>query len=237
MTRLVNIISSIITAFILNVKHLLMQSTLQTMHLLSERQRHLKEIMLLHLLNSSLSNKCLLDIGPILNLSREKNIWMKTRSNDWWTRIVNGYFKEEDWLEAFRMTKPTFEWLCDELRDELLPEENQIGTREPVSVEKQVAVCLYFLASCCEYRTVGYIFGIHKSTVWKCVHKVVDTINAKLMHRIIVMPDDDECENIAAAFQKKTNIPQLIGAIDGIFLFFHPVMAIEILLIVKDGLQ
>ncbi|XP_018376456.1 PREDICTED: uncharacterized protein LOC108769767 [Trachymyrmex cornetzi] len=121
---------------------------------------------------------------------------MKKRSSNWWERIVNDYFKEEDWLETFRMTKPTFQWLCDELRGELIPKENQLGFREPLSVEKQVAVCLYFLASCCEYRIVGNIFGIHKSTVWKCVHKVVNAINAKLMY-MITMPDDNECQQIA----------------------------------------
>lgn len=84
------------------------------------------------------------------------------------------------------MSKPTFQWLCNELRDELTPKENQLGFREPISVEKQVAVYLYFLASyCCEYRVVGYIFEIHKFTVWKCVHKVVDTINIKLMQSYI----------------------------------------------------
>lgn len=29
------------------------------------------------------------------------------------------------------------------------------------------------------------------------------------------MPDDNECYEIAVAFEKKTHIPQLIGAIDG----------------------
>jgi len=79
------------------------------------------------------------------------------------------------------MTHGTFEWLCDNLREELLPSLNQLETREPVSVEKQIAVCLYFLASCCEYRVVGNNFGIHKSTVWKCVHRVIDAINKKLI--------------------------------------------------------
>jgi len=78
-------------------------------------------------------------------------MWMKERSSDWWNRIVNHYYTEEDWLESFRMTHGTFECLCDNLREELLPSLNQLGTREPVSVEKQIAVCLYFLASCCEY--------------------------------------------------------------------------------------
>lgn len=140
---------------------------------------------------------------------------MKTRSKDWWKRIVNRNFKEEDWLKSFRMRKCTFLWLCDQLKNELASSVYQLGFREPVSVEKQVAICLYYLSSCCEYRVVGNVFGIHKSTVWKYVHRVVDAINTKLMHQWIFMLDNDECQQIAASFEKKTNIPQLIGAIDG----------------------
>jgi len=33
------------------------------------------------------------------------------------------------------------------------------------------------LASCAEYRVVGNIFGIHKSTVKKCLYKVVNAID------------------------------------------------------------
>lgn len=147
---------------------------------------------------------------------------MKKRSFDWWYRIVNDHFKDEDWIETFQMTKTTFFWLCDQLREELAPNLNQIETREPVSVEKQVAVCLYFLSSCCEYRIVGNNFGIHKATVWKCIHKVINAINTKLMSSWIIMPDNDECRKIAEAFEKKTHISQLIGAIDGTHISILP---------------
>lgn len=160
----------------------------------------------------------MLDIGPVLRLSQERNIWMKKRSKHWWEQIVQNHFKEEDWIESFRMRKCTFLWLCDQLKNELTLSVYQLGCREPVSVEKQVAVCLYFLASCCEYRVVGNVFGIHKSTVWKCVHRVMDVLKdvlRKLMHQWIFMPDNNECQQIAASFEMKTHIPQIIGAIDG----------------------
>lgn len=115
----------------------------------------------------------------------------------------NCHFNDKDWIETFRMTKATFLWLCDQLREKLVPNLNQIGTRKPVSVEKQLSVCLYFLSSCCEYRIVGNNFGIHKATVWKCIHRVIDAINTELMSLWIIMPDNNECREIAAAFEKK----------------------------------
>lgn len=186
--------------------------------MLNKRRQHLMQIILLHLSNKTPLNQ-FFNIGPVLRQSQERTMWMKYRSQHFWEQVVNKHYKDEDWLESFRMRKCTFMWLCDQLRNELAPSVYQLGFREPVSVEKQVVVCLYFLSSCCEYRVVGNTFGIHKSTVWKtvycCVHKVVDAINTKLLHQWIFMPNDEECKQISAAFELITNIPQLIGAIDG----------------------
>ncbi|RLU19818.1 hypothetical protein DMN91_008377 [Ooceraea biroi] len=157
-----------------------MQCTVHVQNVLIKRRERLKKIILQHLLNSTPPNS--LDLGPILQLSREREIWMKECSIDWWHRIVNDHFKDEDWLETFRMTKETFLWLCSQLREKLAPNINQIGTREPVSVEKQIAVCLYFLSSCCEYRIIGNTFGIHKATVWKHIHRLQLLRRKRIFH-------------------------------------------------------
>ena len=104
---------------------------------------------------------------------------------------------------------------CTMLEEELKPSDFQFAPREPLTVEEQVAVCLYYFGSCCEYRVVGDVFGIHRSTVWKCIHRVTDAILKVLMPIWIKMPDKEECENIAEYFEEKTNIPQAILVIDG----------------------
>uniref|UniRef100_A0A1B0DF08 Transposase Helix-turn-helix domain-containing protein n=1 Tax=Phlebotomus papatasi TaxID=29031 RepID=A0A1B0DF08_PHLPP len=58
---------------------------------------------------------------------------------------------------------------------------NPISTRLPVPPEKQVALTVYRLASFAEYRVVGDVFGIHKSTVCQYFHRVVKCINRKLL--------------------------------------------------------
>lgn len=45
--------------------------------------------------------------------NRTKN---KIRSHDWWERIVKNEFKDEDWLENFRVTKDTFHFIVNELK-------------------------------------------------------------------------------------------------------------------------
>ena len=124
-------------------------------------------------------------------------------------------YDEEEWLENFRVTRSTFLYLCDRLRPSLEPEENILKPREPVSVEKQVALTLYFLSSCSEYRIVGNAFGLHKSTICKHIHRVVNAINKVLLPEYIRMPDSAECEEISNHCNEKYGIPRIIWAIDG----------------------
>lgn len=146
---------------------------------------------------------------------REKRIWMLPRSQEWWNEIVLEGFRNRDWIINFRMTRTTFDYICQSISGELLPAFNPISTRETIPPVKQVAIAIFYLASCCEYRIVGELFGVGKTSVWRCVHRVVDAINDVLLPEWIRMPTEDQCNEIAAAFEEKSNIPQIIGCIDG----------------------
>ncbi|PSN52818.1 hypothetical protein C0J52_09693 [Blattella germanica] len=50
------------------------------------------------------------------------------------------HFKEEDWLENFRMSSNTFELICQRLKPHLKPSKNAI--RKTISLRKQVAIAL-----------------------------------------------------------------------------------------------
>ena len=78
---------------------------------------------------------------------------------------------------------------------------------------KKVAVTLYKLGSCAEYRVGGAVFGIHISTVKKCVYEVVTAIK-HIMPSTIQIPCLDSCVEISDAFEIKSQIPQIIGCID-----------------------
>lgn len=144
---------------------------------------------------------------------RHRSIGAIPRTEAVWLQILNG--SEYQFREAFRVSKTLFNTICDLLREKLKPKFNFISTKVPTSVEKQVAICLYKLASCCEYRVVGNVFGVHKSTVKKFIYKVVKAINKILMRRHIKMPDSGEAERISTSFETISGIPQIIGCIDG----------------------
>lgn len=85
-------------------------------------------------------------------------------------------------------------------------------------MEEKVAIALYKLKSCSEYQVVGNIFGFSKSTVHNIFHKVVELIIKQLTREFIKFPNAREAEVIAKAFEKKTKIPTIMGAIDGSYI-------------------
>ena len=68
-------------------------------------------------------------------------------------------FTPIDWIENFRVSKDTFYYLCQELRYVIGRQDTQL--RKAVSVEQRVAITLWCLATCSEYRTIGHLF-------WTC---------------------------------------------------------------------
>lgn len=151
----------------------------------------------------------------VLNGIQYQRIWTKERSNDFWQRIVGNYFTLSDWLGTFRMSKETFTTLSDIVRTELEPKPLFLVSRQPLSVEKQVAIALYKLASCAEYRVVGDVMGVHKSTIQKCLFRVTMAVNNIMGKKFIFMPSEDEAKFISLQFKKTSFISQLIGSIDG----------------------
>ena len=65
-------------------------------------------------------------------------IWRKPRSLEWWRGVQAGLYGEGWWRENLRLTKDTFDILCNELRPNL---ERQVTRfRDPIGVEARVAV-------------------------------------------------------------------------------------------------
>ena len=61
------------------------------------------------------------------------------------------------------MTKRSFLKLVELVRYKMEPRPNAV--REPITLEKRVAMALYNLASNMEYRVTANQFGSHKTTV------------------------------------------------------------------------
>ncbi|CAM5094281.1 unnamed protein product [Eretmochelys imbricata] len=96
----------------------------------------------------------------------ERRFWARETSTDWWDRIVLQVWDNSQWLRNFRMRKGTFMELCDLLSPAMMFMNTKM--RAALTVEKQVAIGLWKLATPDSYRSVGNQFGVGKSTVGGC---------------------------------------------------------------------
>ncbi|KAI8516444.1 hypothetical protein Bbelb_050250 [Branchiostoma belcheri] len=130
----------------------------------------------------------------------DRAIWERNRSKNRWDETVVGTFTDADWQENFRVSRLTFDYLCDQLRARLQ------RRRIPVPVEKRVAVALW---------TLGHLFGVAKSTVCEFVHEVCQAIVHELKKQYIRIPKGQHLREVVETFEDKWQFPQCAGAIDG----------------------
>ena len=93
----------------------------------------------------------------------------------------------------FEFRRLLFNKLCVELQPLLEPSFRAVQKNiNCCSIDKQLAVTLYKLGSCAEYRVIGNVFGIAKSTVHSIFYKVISVIVKNLMKKYITIPTDEE---------------------------------------------
>ena len=136
------------------------------------------------------------------------------RSGQWWNQIVMGSFTSSDWIENFRVSKATFLYLCTELRPAIQHEDTRM--RKAITVEKRLAITLWCLATCSEYRTIAHLFGVSRSAVCLIVHETCIAITSILQKKYIEFPMATERRaDVVRGFQSRWGLMQCLGSIDG----------------------
>lgn len=118
-------------------------------------------------------------------------------------------FTEKDWYLNFRMPRESFNRLCDHLRPHVT------NMRDPLPLEKRVAVTIYKLASNVEFHDVANLFGIGTSTASNIFWEVCEALS--ILRRVFVKRPKTipEIQAIMTGFEKKTGFPMCVGALDG----------------------
>ena len=142
-----------------------------------------------------------------------RTVWSKERSSYWWEQIVGRTFTSQDWLENFRMSRATFMYLCNELR--LAIERDDTTMRKAIPTEQRDALTLWFLATNADYRTIGHLFGVSKSTICVITKDVCAAIVRKLLVKYIRIPTGDGLKEVVDGFKHKWEFPQCAGSVDG----------------------
>ncbi|KAK3552147.1 hypothetical protein QTP86_003123 [Hemibagrus guttatus] len=72
----------------------------------------------------------------------------------------------------------------------------------------RVAIALYKLGGCREYRSIAYCFGVHKTTVMKFVYMFCKGMVNQAIRHFIKVPSLQVARAIAKRFESKFCMPQ-----------------------------
>ena len=144
-----------------------------------------------------------------------RRFWFRPgRCDSWWLAFKRGLPVPAEWKENFRMSKESFEKLCDDLRPFIARKLTRM--RIPVSVETQVAATLCYLSDGGRMRKTANAFGLASCTISRIVKRVTTAISTELAGIYMPLPQtENEVRESAANFYKQHGFPQCIGAVDG----------------------
>ena len=105
--------------------------------------------------------------GPVRRLWRAPG-----RTEEWWTNLWTGKLPDHEWKTNLRMTRAVFMSVADELRYFLEPREDCPRRGDVLSVEKQLAMTLYYLKDQGSLRMTANSFGVAICTLSVVLRKV-----------------------------------------------------------------
>ncbi|KAJ0230690.1 hypothetical protein HA466_0305600 [Hirschfeldia incana] len=141
---------------------------------------------------------------------QQRRLWVKDRSRAWWDECSRSDYPEEDFKRAFRMSKSTFELICDELKSAVAKEDTAL--RNAIPVRQRVAVCVWRLATGEPLRLVSKKFGLGISTCHKLVLEVCKAIKDVLMPKYLQWPDEESLQNVKETFEAVSGIQNVVGS-------------------------
>ncbi|MFS7932005.1 putative harbinger transposase-derived nuclease domain-containing protein [Helianthus anomalus] len=142
---------------------------------------------------------------------QRRRLWVKERSKGWWKHLDSDECSDGEFRKAFRMSKGTFNMICDELESVVMKKNTML--RMAIPVRQRVAVCIYRLATGDPLRTVSSLFGLGISTCHKLVLEVCAAIRSVLMPKYLKWPDQERLQEIKTTFGSISGIPNVNGSI------------------------
>lgn len=94
--------------------------------------------------------------------------------------------------------------------------QHETDRNHALTPDQQIKLALRYLATGSNFSVVGDSHGVHKSTVSRCVHRVVEAVNNVLYPELVDWPQNiGQLNNIANEFHRKGGMPSVFGCIDG----------------------
>ncbi|XP_044464641.1 protein ALP1-like [Mangifera indica] len=140
----------------------------------------------------------------------QRRLWVKDRSKDWWDERNHQDFPDEQFKRDFRMSKATFNVICEDLESAVMKKNTLL--RDAIPVRQRVAVCIWRLATGEPLRVVSKRFGLGISTCHKLVLEVCSAIKTVLMPKYLQWPDEQRIKKIKEEFEHISGISNVGGS-------------------------
>ena len=144
---------------------------------------------------------------------RRKVAWVLERPQFWFEHMLLNQHANNIWREHFRISRQTFQFICDLVGPHLVRQDTNM--RRAIPVEKRVAVALWRLATGNSYRTTGLVFGVGRCTALKLKDEFCLALLMTAKDFIKFPRGEVETRRAIEAFQELSCFPQVVGAIDG----------------------
>uniref|UniRef100_A0ACD5WSU8 Uncharacterized protein n=1 Tax=Avena sativa TaxID=4498 RepID=A0ACD5WSU8_AVESA len=141
-------------------------------------------------------------------------------NTEWWDRLSDQACPEAEFRKAFRMSRATFDALCDELSLSSAVGKEETMLYAAIPLHQRVAVCLWHLATGEPLCEVSSHFGIRISTCHNIVLEVCAAIATVLLPKAVRWPLD--LSVIASRFEALSGIPRIVGAVCTHHIPIHP---------------
>ena len=147
---------------------------------------------------------------------KPRAVWRRNgRTDAWWTNLTAGELSAETWNKNFRISEEEFKKLGDELRPFISPD-NSSPNYMAITVEKKLAITLYYLKDTGSLVMTANTFGVALCTVSIHVIEVCRAISRHLGPKYVYLPrNKDEMRQVTSEFEAKFGMPQAFGCVDG----------------------
>ncbi|KAL5013286.1 hypothetical protein ScPMuIL_007556 [Solemya velum] len=132
-----------------------------------------------------------------------------------YSETVVPLYDNQRFRRMFRMSRNTFELICTYMKD--LPEmtTDGAGGREPISIEKQLQVTMWYFGTLDTIDRIADRFGVSLSSVIRIRDKVTGAIVRHMKTKFIVWPQDREIGEVVDQFSQRNGFPGIVGSLDG----------------------
>lgn len=123
-------------------------------------------------------------------------------------------YDDEEFARHFRMTRPTFNTLLEQLAPHLPKPFPGMGS-VVIPPKERLYIYLWFMATSETYRALACRFGTTDSVIHESIDMVLNAIMKTLKGEVKFPHTLKKCKKIAARFAERNGFPNIIGAIDG----------------------